>query len=1247
MSNERMEWVEIIEPKTQEHMYANLSTGECVWDLPNGVPVKKRDDNQWWELFDHNTTRFYYYNATTQKTVWHRPSNCDIIPLAKLQTLKQHAEAIPSSDAEDSAPAPTPTPRETVSTQTSTSDKNHTTTTSNDSHSIKTNHVSNKSGGRERGEDGAPPAATHHRPLPHNKNMVTCQTQTSPLSPRRSHHNHNHHHHHCKDKQGGTRRGSSTKPVQSQDSGRSSDSNCSSSVHRTPSSALSTPDTPSSISLSTSTPLLKKKTLGDSSAGGNIPTPAPRAIQRSSSNATASSIPKQKSFDHNISIGGGYSLGHENRCGSMSRTPKPAHNNKPSSGSATSISRSQSFAQGGGPPSHHRDREFHLSSRGGERPLQHASRGGGGGEEEDSMHEKYFLGGGGKKSVESTPQTRRKHLTQLSSSQPPTHHTHSHPPSTPDYVNFLTTNNPPPPSSYHSRSSSNSSTMQTSNSSYPHPPSNKSTPPSTNSVTSYPPVSGYQKSPSISNNKLSSRLKESGLSSTDDDDRSSSLSLSSSPPTAATPPRRITNMKPSLHAPIHLSDTNLDLSIPNSRPPSSELRSHPSSDRVSSSSKHMNNDTTTTNMSRHNNNDRSPLYTNTSLASTDEHLLPLHQYILEQAKLSGCYRFGEPVTAEEGTRFRGSRRGGGSEDEDLLGGVGGLRVEYDSDEFADDEAMSNAEEDSSSQEYLDDEPSEYLHEEYARRFHATPGSNVWNYSSPAGDGGRVCDYRVESVDDGSGASSHYYNTTASLLPPHRMGGANHHILPITGPLGVPQETQHASLKRKKDPLPLQTHHMSSILEARSEQQMQRVPSWQPPSRDQLDMGRFTPLPAPECDVGYAPDNLNIHKKGIFRKNLSVKDMLSWSVDPISQPMTVLADKTLKKEARDLFKLVQIYMGDRKTKVGMSLNSVALEICTLGYTKPQLRDELYIQICKQTSENPKRESLRRGWELMAICLAFFPPSPNLQSYLDGYMNRHRNPNYDFPEVGKWPIHIQVSHYASIACKRLERGGMGGKRQARKPSVDEIEQARLQIFRPSMFGGTLAEVMSLQRDKFPHHRLPWIQTTLSEQVLRLGGKQTEGIFRVSADMDEVNCLKIMLDQWKLPQEPLLDAHTPASLLKLWYRELYEPLIPDSLYAECVTHCESPCIVLSLVDKLPELNKLVLCYLVHFLQMFAKQDVVQMTKMDANNLAMVMAPNCLRCTSSDPCVIFDNARKEMAFMRTLIQHLDTRFIHDEQVF
>ena len=54
---------------------------------------------------------------------------------------------------------------------------------------------------------------------------------------------------------------------------------------------------------------------------------------------------------------------------------------------------------------------------------------------------------------------------------------------------------------------------------------------------------------------------------------------------------------------------------------------------------------------------------------------------------------------------------------------------------------------------------------------------------------------------------------------------------------------------------------------------------------------------------------------------------------------------------------------------------------------------------------------------------------------------------------------------------------------------------------MFGGTLEEIMALQKERYPHRRLPWVQTTLSEEVLRLQGTITEGIFRVPADYDEV--------------------------------------------------------------------------------------------------------------------------------------------------
>ena len=127
--------------------------------------------------------------------------------------------------------------------------------------------------------------------------------------------------------------------------------------------------------------------------------------------------------------------------------------------------------------------------------------------------------------------------------------------------------------------------------------------------------------------------------------------------------------------------------------------------------------------------------------------------------------------------------------------------------------------------------------------------------------------------------------------------------------------------------------------------------------------------------------------------------------------------------------------------------------------------------------------------------------------------------------------------------------------KKPTLEDIDQSRLQIFRPSMFGGTLLETLAIQKDKFPSRRLPWILTTLTEQILgkypytsdnfcimfftALNGLGTEGIFRIPADFDEVMSVKCRFDQWEMGV--CSDAHVPAALLKQWLRELYIPLIP----------------------------------------------------------------------------------------------------------
>ena len=200
-------------------------------------------------------------------------------------------------------------------------------------------------------------------------------------------------------------------------------------------------------------------------------------------------------------------------------------------------------------------------------------------------------------------------------------------------------------------------------------------------------------------------------------------------------------------------------------------------------------------------------------------------------------------------------------------------------------------------------------------------------------------------------------------------------------------------------------------------------------------------------------NFNTHKRGLFGKRLTQDDLLSWSKEPITKPLLRTMDKILKKEAPEIFKLIQTYMGDRKSKQIASLNT-CLELTTKGWSLSSIRDELYLQLIKQTSYNINAESLQRGWELMgnerkrtvkqfyeihfiisAVCLSFFPPSSKFQLLLERFISLQTNGDADTPEV---PISI----YAKVCQKRLEKIlQTGPKKGLKKPTFEEIELSKV--------------------------------------------------------------------------------------------------------------------------------------------------------------------------------------------------------------
>ncbi|XP_033759791.1 myosin-VIIa-like isoform X2 [Pecten maximus] len=69
------------------------------------------------------------------------------------------------------------------------------------------------------------------------------------------------------------------------------------------------------------------------------------------------------------------------------------------------------------------------------------------------------------------------------------------------------------------------------------------------------------------------------------------------------------------------------------------------------------------------------------------------------------------------------------------------------------------------------------------------------------------------------------------------------------------------------------------------------------------------------------------------------------------------------------------------------------ICALGIYQPDLRDELYCQVCKQLTNNPSRNSTVRGWVLLYLMAGSFSPterfSPCFLQFLQESMPEHAN------------------------------------------------------------------------------------------------------------------------------------------------------------------------------------------------------------------------------------------------------------------
>ncbi|KAM3859310.1 rho GTPase-activating protein 22 [Diretmus argenteus] len=210
-------------------------------------------------------------------------------------------------------------------------------------------------------------------------------------------------------------------------------------------------------------------------------------------------------------------------------------------------------------------------------------------------------------------------------------------------------------------------------------------------------------------------------------------------------------------------------------------------------------------------------------------------------------------------------------------------------------------------------------------------------------------------------------------------------------------------------------------------------------------------------------------------------------------------------------------------------------------------------------------------------------------------------------------------------------------------DWVKAIRRVIWAPfggGIFGQRLEDTVQYERKFGP--RLAPLLVEQCVDFIRDRGLDEEGLFRMPG---QANLVKDLQEAFDCGDKPLFDSntdvHTVASLLKLYLRELPEPVIPFSKYedflncAQLLAKDEEEGVqeLGNQVSTLPLPNYNLLKYICKFLDEVQSHCIEN--KMSVQNLATVFGPNILRPKMEDPVVLMEGT--------TLVQHLMTVLIRE----
>jgi hypothetical protein len=383
---------------------------------------------------------------------------------------------------------------------------------------------------------------------------------------------------------------------------------------------------------------------------------------------------------------------------------------------------------------------------------------------------------------------------------------------------------------------------------------------------------------------------------------------------------------------------------------------------------------------------------------------------------------------------------------------------------------------------------------------------------------------------------------------------------------------------------------------------------------------------------FAQSSFRKHRRGtrVQHKFVPVENLTSFSTQPLKKPLLLAVPKALKTVGAQIFEFILEYSGVRPTQ--RAQGSIVRHIMHILRTgDPILVDEFFFQCIKQTINNRNLEILLRTWEIFLIGLTVFPATDVHYPWIRAHLATCTTDS-----------DTRLACVATFAYIRLQTRHYIGVPLDYSANKSYLEQIPTEITGGTQaFGVSLYELMWCQKPSYPRLPIPLVLHRIVTLLQERNVFHTEDVFRIAGNENLIR--EILADVNRdLGVLARGDVHVLASLLKIWLKELPNPLVPVELLLSFQELAQQNKF-LAFVERLPPVHQHTLTYVTGFLQ-----EVVQhqdSTGLDKSDVATMFGPcfvNPARIAKKNPELVQSLTELSVAFCRRLLEARDASIIY-----